>query len=315
MAIKTKDREDQLDDDREPAPPESQERDEGGDDEPDSHVKEKDGNQVVETSGLTRGQRRAAQREQQRREQAERERKTHELINRMQTQIETLTSAIANPGRQAPQQSSRQVESQDDWDKATDRQMELSISMQNTTDPSERSRIMGEWRKLEREKTAFLAKGTVSKDIEAIRQNMNQPTGEQRALAAEFHDVLSNRRARALAQGYYNAAEAEAEDAGRPFDQAKAFREANLRAARETNLRSDDSPEPTDVQRRRFGGSGPSVGGKTDGSFSRPLTKIEIWTAKEWARSEGLPEEKAVSAWTKMMLKDDPHYFRDNIAG
>jgi len=318
----TKNREDQVAEPKEPKVSSATARDaddgdEGGDDEaPDVQTREEGGKTVVEGSGKTRAERRRERDEERRREREAERRQTNETIAALQRTVETLSARVGSGGQASTQQQRQEDPDEVDpeWQKLTDRQVELSQLMQSARSQEEQTRIMGEWRRAEFKKQKIVASKTMSPELEKVRGSGQAEPIEMTMIRQEFSDVLSDPDARSLAQSYAQAELVKARRERRVVNPASVHRDAILRAGVELGLRNVRAPAPTDAQRGRFAAAAPGGNGAGGGPFSRPLGKVEMHMAREWADASGVPSEKAAAEWARMMLKDDPNYFRDNPA-
>ena len=248
----------------------------GGDDDdaPDVRVVEKDGQSVVEGSGESRSERRRRQAEERRRADAAEKQQLRDTLSGMQRTIDLLAQQRAQGTQPVVQQPKDDDEVDPEWDKLTDRQVELSQLMQQAQTTEDRARIMKEWRKAEFKKQRLLIERTTKPEFERMRPQPQEPM-EVTVLKTEFADVLRDPRARARAQAYANIATADASASGAFVHPAQIHRDAITRAAMELGLRQAPSAVPPDHQRGRFGGAPPSGGPGGSGPFQRPLTKRE----------------------------------------
>lgn len=317
----SKSREEQVAEPKEPKttqPParEPDDGDDGDDAAPDVQTRQDGDRTVVEGSGKTRAERRRERDEERRREREADRRQTAETLATMQRTIEALSARV---GQGAPVQSQQRQEDPDEvdpeWQRLTDRQVELSQLMQAARTPDEQNRIMGEWRKAEFKKQKIVASKTMAPELEKVRGAGGQAEPiEMTMIRQEFADVLADADARSLAQSYAQAELVKARRERRVVNPASIHRDAITRAAVELGLRNVRAPAPSDAQRGRFTAAAPGGNGAGGGAFSRPLGKVEMHMAREWADASGVPPEKATAEWARMMLKDDPNYFRDNPA-
>lgn len=313
----SKNREDQVAEPKEPksstsAPAEHDDDDDGGDDSPDIQTKQDGEKTIVEGSGETRGERRRRQREERIRQEREERRQLTETISALQRGYDALAARMAGPAQPA-QSTQRQDEDSVDpeWDKLTDRQVELSQLMAQARTSDEQTRVMKEWRKVEFRKHQIAARGAVAPELERVK---GQEPIEMTMVKQEFADVIGHPVAGDLAWNYAQIALKKARHEKRFLNPAQAARDALLQAGIEFGLRNvrPASPAPSDAQRGRFVASAPGGGGGATAAFSRPLTRREMHLAESWAEISGVPPEKAHVEWAKMMAKDEPNYFRDN---
>jgi hypothetical protein len=281
---------------------------------PDVEVSVNDEGQHVVTGQIDGKSRRERRQE----EQAERIRKAIEEQNRpFSEKLTQFERTIQNLGallqqRQPATAAPAGVASadSDEWMSKTERQEELIESMRSARDPETLAKHRKEYLRLERDKQVLIAEQAARKHQEAYaRANPPQETYEVRTLKQEFADILGDDSAREYAWGLFQQARARANRERKPLNEFETHRACLTQAGRDLGIRQAPSPRPSDAQRARFASPIPNSTG-SGGGFSRPLTKIEERVAVEWA-GPGVERQAAISGWTKMMLKQDPNYFKD----
>jgi hypothetical protein len=289
----------------------------GDDDQgPDVEVSKNESGQHV-VSGQLDGK---SRRERRQEEQAERIRKAIEEQNRpFHERLSQFERTIQNLGQLLQQQRPSQgpyvppgtpPADADEWTAKTERQEELIESMRNAKTPEALQKHRGEYLRLEKEKQVLVAEQVAKKSQEAFaKANPPQESYEVRTLKQEFADVLGDDSAREYAWGLFQQTRAKANRERRVFNEFEGHRASLTQAAHDLGIRQRPSARPSDAQRARFSSPTPNST-SSSGGFSRPLTKVEERVAVAWA-GPSVERETAIAGWTKMMLKQDPNYFKD----
>jgi hypothetical protein len=306
-----KDREAQLEDDREPTTADESE--------PAFNVSTEGDRTTIQPTGESRA-------DERRRKWAERvkgvivetNKPVEDRLTHLQRTLEGLQGAIerartTQPAAQPAPQAGEGVDPE--FRKVRRRQSEImsilgtvgkagsSIRSQEDID-----RLEEEYYKLDQDALDLRASKLTEQRLQDFsRQHPAPMHPEQQMITSEFSDVIADTRAAKWAALRFRQEEAENE--GRPWDRMAAHRRALTEAAEKYKLRRPKLAPADPSTQARFGGAPPASGrGNSSRGPGRPLTKAEEGLAIASA-PPGTPVEKAYSDWSAHMLKRDPHYF------
>ena len=254
---------------------------------------DENGQHVVETSNESRSEKRKRQRMEEMGGLVDSKLKPlMELLQQQRMQPQVQQPAFQPQAPTVPTESESRL---------IGKKQEHLVAQMSRATPDEINDLKEEWYKLEEQKIEAITKRHIPKQAP-------QEPPEFVILRTEFPDVLNaGPDVTRYASSIFNQEEIKARRLGKPFNVMDLHRKALGQAAKEFGIRQDPSPRPSETQRARFGGAGPSsTGGNGTAALARPLNSAEKKMALAMY-GKGNSPEKAYELWAKQ----DPSYFKD----
>lgn len=290
-----KDRESQIEDNEPQA----------DDNEPHVNIEQRDGNTIVQPSGMTRREMRQKQwNDRVGGVVEERTRPVLDKISHLERTIEGLTGALQRErSQQAPQpEQQRQSKVDPEFLRIRRRQGEIHQLLGNAKTQQDVDRLEQEYFELDQQALDMRAGALADQRVAQLPRPVDPETQYVRS---KWGDVISNQRAGAWASAEFQKALIEAGDG--PVDRMALHDRVLQAAAEKFNIRRAPAPAPRAHEQARFGGAPPASGGTqgSRGGFKLSREQQEI----AHARFKDLPPAEAERAWSERMLKHDPHFF------